>query len=153
MEKYAKCSCQYCDNDIEFDANELSVGEIRQAVCPHCGLETNLFIPSRPSPKTPPKLEPKPKQKPSNQLRFKNPANGYVESVEKDLWIYVLLFGCFYFAAKGVWTHAVAGALAAICTCCISWIIYPFFANDIMIKHYLRKGWIQVNDHVSEKPN
>ena len=40
----AKCSCQYCNGAIEFDANEL-VEENSIVPCPHCGLETKLFIP------------------------------------------------------------------------------------------------------------
>ena len=53
-----------------------------------------------------------------------------------------MLFGCIYFAAKGVWTHAVAGLILAIATGGISWVIYPFFAGKIMRTHYLRKGWM-----------
>ena len=78
-------------------------------------------------------------------LQFQNPENGFVEEVSNaPLW--VLLFGCFYFAAKGVWTHAVAGFLAALCTCGISWLVYPFFADQVMRTHYLRKGWVLCSD-------
>jgi hypothetical protein len=39
---------------------------------------------------------------------FKNPANQYTEEVSSPgMW--VLLFGCFYFAVKGVWTHFIVG--------------------------------------------
>ena len=43
-------------------------------------------------------------------IRFGNPANGYEEAVGTP-WIWCLLFGCVYFAAKGIWTHAVAALL------------------------------------------
>lgn len=36
----AKCQCQYCDSGIEFDSEQ--AGEI--VSCPHCGLETSLFV-------------------------------------------------------------------------------------------------------------
>jgi len=77
-------------------------------------------------------------------MQFKNPANGYIEDVSNaPLWS--LLFGFFYFAARGVWTHAAAGAALAFITCGLSWIIYPFFAKQIMRTHYLRRGWIDVS--------
>lgn len=77
-------------------------------------------------------------------MKFKNPTNGYVEEVSSPgLW--VLLFGFIYFAVKGVWTHAVAGLVLACFTFGISWLIYPFFASDIMRKHYLKQGWAEVS--------
>jgi hypothetical protein len=76
-------------------------------------------------------------------LAFRNPSNGYVETVDSPgLW--TLLFGCFYFAAKGVWTHAVVSFGLAILTCGVSWFIYPFFARRILEVHYLRKAWQEV---------
>ena len=38
------CRCQHCDGGIEFDANQLGE-EGCDIPCPHCGLETKLFIP------------------------------------------------------------------------------------------------------------
>lgn len=40
---YVTCRCQSCDGHIEFDANQL-VKENSVIPCPHCGLETKLFI-------------------------------------------------------------------------------------------------------------
>lgn len=45
--------------------------------------------------------------------------NGSIQ-VPAPLWR--LLFGGFYFAVKGVWTHAVAGLLLAMITFELSWI-------------------------------
>jgi hypothetical protein len=71
-------------------------------------------------------------------MRFENPSNGYVEEVTlAPLWC--LLFGCIYFAVKGVLTHAVAALLLAFFTFGLSWLIYPFFASQIMRTHYLRR--------------
>ena len=76
-------------------------------------------------------------------MRFKNPANGYIEEVNyAPLWC--LLFGSIYFAVKGVWTHAVVSLLLALGTAGISWLIYPFFATQIMRTNYLRRGWIEL---------
>jgi hypothetical protein len=76
-------------------------------------------------------------------MKFKNPINEYTEEIgSAGLW--ALLFGCLYFAIKGVWAHALVGLVLAIMTWGISWLIYPFFASNIMRKHYLRKGWVEV---------
>jgi hypothetical protein len=56
-----------------------------------------------------------------------------------------LLLGPIYFAAKGIWGHAAISLLLAVLTSSfflISWFIYPFFANAIVEKHYLRNGWV-----------
>jgi hypothetical protein len=71
---------------------------------------------------------------------FRNPANNYVEPIGTP-WLWCLLFGCIYFAVRGVWTHAVGAALLAIFTAGISWLIYPLFARQIVETHYLRRGW------------
>ena len=56
------CRCRHCDGGIEFDASQ--AGET--VACPHCGLETLLFIPSAdlvppviaPPAQTPPEQQP-----------------------------------------------------------------------------------------------
>ena len=45
--------------------------------------------------------------------RFRNPSNGYEENVGQA-WLWCLLLGPIYFAAKGVWFHAAASLLLAI---------------------------------------
>lgn len=45
---YVICRCQYCDKGIEFNAAEL-IEENSVIACPHCGLETKLFIPQPPN--------------------------------------------------------------------------------------------------------
>jgi len=74
---------------------------------------------------------------------FKNPQNGYTEGIA-NAWVWALLFGCLYFAIKGVWTHAIVGLILAIMTMGLSWLIYPFFTDSIMRKHYLRSGWVEL---------
>jgi hypothetical protein len=51
--RYVTCRCQYCDKGIEFDANQLDVsgaaGDVligQTITCPHCGLDTILFVPN-----------------------------------------------------------------------------------------------------------
>jgi hypothetical protein len=43
--KYITCPCQYCNGNIEFDANELGKDQNTTATCPHCRLETIIFVP------------------------------------------------------------------------------------------------------------
>jgi hypothetical protein len=43
--RYVVCDCQHCDGHIEFDANALAE-ENSVIPCPHCSLETKLFIPA-----------------------------------------------------------------------------------------------------------
>ncbi len=76
---------------------------------------------------------------------FKNPINGYVEEASSP-WLWVLLFGTIYFAVKGVWTHAIVSLTLAFLTVGFSWVIYPFFSSEIMRKHYLKNGWVQVTN-------
>jgi len=222
-ENFVTCQCRHCDGHIEFDASDFAKGETRTVECPHCKLETIIFVPiaPKPSPAPPsPKTQslkgtvldfaiqtnagiisgddgqrysfqgaewrdngkfpakgmrvdfspqadsataiyliqdvagatqetkaskyPRPAPK-KGVMQFQNPANGFVEEVAVgNAQLCILLFGCFYLAVKGIWTHAAASALAAFLTCGLSWLIYPLFAEQIMRTHYLRKGWVAV---------
>ncbi len=44
---YVTCPCQYCSGKIEFDASTFDQGETRTVPCPHCGLETIIFVPEQ----------------------------------------------------------------------------------------------------------
>jgi hypothetical protein len=55
-ENFVTCWCQHCGNNIEFDAAQLSKDEVRAVDCPHCHLETNIFI-------QPPEFIPKPQSR------------------------------------------------------------------------------------------
>jgi len=39
--QFAKCRCQLCSASIEFPVSDSG----RTATCPHCGMETELFVP------------------------------------------------------------------------------------------------------------
>jgi len=69
-----------------------------------------------------------------------NSANNYEVTVSlAGLWCF--LFGCFYFAYKGVWGQAFLSGIIAVCTFGLSWLIYPFFAEKIIVDHYQKNGW------------
>ncbi len=77
-------------------------------------------------------------------LRFRNPENGSTEEVSHPgLW--TLLFGSFYFALRREWAHALASFIAALLSFGLSWLVYPFFAHEIMRVHYLKSGWEELN--------
>jgi TPR repeat protein len=42
---YVICPCQHCGGNIEFDANQLDATEIPTVPCPHCELQTTIFVP------------------------------------------------------------------------------------------------------------
>ena len=41
------CPCQHCSGKIEFDANQLDPAENTTVPCPHCELETMIFVPEQ----------------------------------------------------------------------------------------------------------
>ena len=89
-------------------------------------------------------------------MRFKNPANGYVE--EKSVpWLWSLLFGGFYTAASGLWAPfivwimilialvAALGAPAVVIMFVVN-IVYAVIAPRLIRSHYLGKGWQEGDD-------
>jgi holliday junction DNA helicase RuvB len=45
--RFVTCPCQHCSGKIEFDANQLDAAENITVSCPHCGLETIIFVPQQ----------------------------------------------------------------------------------------------------------
>jgi len=43
--KFVVCRCQHCEGGIQFDASGFVKGETRTVECPHCKLETIIFVP------------------------------------------------------------------------------------------------------------
>ena len=85
------------------------------------------------------------------QTYYENPTNGYQEKVG-SAGLMCFLFGPLYFLAKGIWTHAIISAVAAILTCGLSWLVYPFCARTLVEQNYLRKGWMPV-EVANRQPN
>ena len=48
--RYVTSHCRHCDGGIEFDANQLDAAEDTTVPCPHCGLETKIFVPEQKEP-------------------------------------------------------------------------------------------------------
>jgi TM2 domain-containing membrane protein YozV len=51
---FVVCRCQYCEKGIEFDSRLFEKGETRNVECPHCHLETIIFVPASISSPKPP---------------------------------------------------------------------------------------------------
>ena len=78
---------------------------------------------------------------------YKNPNNNYTEEISALAWLWVLIFGCFYFLFKGVIRHFFLSLFLSLMTVGLAWLIYPFFAKDIIRNHYKRQGWVEVENH------
>lgn len=86
---------------------------------------------------------------------FENPANKYREKVSGWSRLWVLIFGLFYLAVKGLWGHVVIN-IAAMVLILVSlppaipliWLIvyicYAFVIPNLIARRYLRMGWIEV---------
>lgn len=87
---------------------------------------------------------------------FKNPSNGYTESV--NIWssVGVLCFGLIYLLIRGLWAHVLIWAILVIVPAALSGGVLLVFSMPIVsigyaiaMPHilqgmYLRKGWIEV---------
>lgn len=85
---------------------------------------------------------------------FENPSNGHRESADLA-WLFAFLFGFFYFAVKGLWTHVVIQLAAIVLLLAafgppgtmfvlLMWLAYAFAAPSILRSAYLRRGWHEV---------
>ena len=83
--RYVTCRCQHCDKGIEFDASEFNKGENRTVECPHCHLETIIFVPPTPVASSP---------KPERQSKFAV--------------LSMAIGGCILVAAGLIWLAAVS---------------------------------------------
>ena len=76
-------------------------------------------------------------------LRFKNPANHYVETIQGPA-LGTLLAGPLYIGLQGAWGPAVGYFLLTFLTGGLFWLILPFLATGIFRKHYLGMGWTEL---------
>lgn len=150
--------CDFCQQPIEVNAEDL--GGVME--CPHCLRETRLHLelpvvrfdrvemPAARAEQSRTPARSSYKQRGVFTVRFKNPANDYVEESSCP-WLWAFAFGAFYFAAKRIWGHAVAyfglAFLLAVLffpLLVVLWFAYAACAHDIVCKYYYRRGWIRV---------
>ena len=126
---------------------------VQLRICPACGNSFSERAPACPHCGDPGTA--------TRKTHFKNPENGYMESIPALSGLWVLLFGPFFFAYKGVWTHAAimlclylsffpGVALLAFLpflgffVFIINFIVYPLKVKGILRRNYLRRGWVAV---------
>lgn len=71
-----------------------------------------------------------------------HPINGSTEIIWEGFSWPCLFFGCFWFLCKGMWGWAIISAFLAVPTYCISWLVFPFFANGLHAKALLKRGYL-----------
>jgi len=66
---------------------------------------------------------------------------GQKEIELSHVFLWTLLCGPFYFAYLGMWDSAIVSGVLAVLSGGISVLIYPFFAEKIIVEVYKKKGW------------
>lgn len=95
-------------------------------------------------------------------MKFRNPANGHVESFAAP-WLLAFLFGGFYFIAVGLWRPLLIWMLlsallfgsmgpSAIVLVVIMNVVFAAATGILLRDAYLRKGWIEVVDGAGASP-
>ena len=79
-------------------------------------------------------------------MRFRNPNNGRIEVV-KNAFLWCLLFCPIYLLYKRVWLHAIICLILLDATEGLVWLIYPFFAHNIVVKRYRKRGWEEIYEY------
>lgn len=83
-------------------------------------------------------------------LKFYHPETGVVETIETGkAFLATLFFGPLFFIYKKVWLHvfifiillSVGDDFAVFV-----WIFYPFFTKGILVKHYLKKAFVEISE-------
>jgi DNA-directed RNA polymerase subunit RPC12/RpoP len=138
------CPCNNCSGNLEFDAAR--VGET--AKCPHCGMDTVLFIPQVPvdSPPSKPELAPKPKPNKAKIIKLPHKQHvttpyrgGIEESLENTGRTFGYLGGC----AGGCGLIAacvllVIGQTTWAVVCCIAAIVA--FVQGAVLERLFKAG-------------
>lgn len=87
---------------------------------------------------------------------YENPMTGWREGVPHLAWLWLLLFGGFYLAARIVWRPLIVMMVVIVITMLIwwplmiivmlgLWILAATQAQTIFREHYMRKGWDEID--------
>jgi hypothetical protein len=94
---------------------------------------------------------------------FKHPTNGYTESVGFGSSVGVFFLGALYLAIKGLWRHVfiwlvivvpislLTGGVGLVLLVPLACLIYAIAIQDILVKDYLVKGWIETTNGMNSK--
>lgn len=95
-------------------------------------------------------------------MKFENPSNGYIEEVSDYAPLWVFLFGIFYLAYKGLWSHVLIwisvflvsltiSTQAMLALGAIMYLAYIIDIKHLLEKKYSRKGWLKIGKTTSSK--
>jgi len=87
---------------------------------------------------------------------YEDPATGWREGVPQLAWLWLLLFGGFYLAARSVWRPAIIMFVIgfgcallflplAFLVMPILWIVAAAQAQSLFRNHYMRLGWDEID--------
>ena len=74
--------------------------------------------------------------------RLYHPLNGAGEEIWKGFSWPCLFLGCIWYIYKGMWGWGVISLILACSTMGISWLIFPFFANEQHANSLLKRGYL-----------
>jgi hypothetical protein len=77
-----------------------------------------------------------------------HPVNGTTVPIYSGFSWPCFLFGSFWYLYKGMWVWAIISFAAACFTCCISWLIFPFFANNQHKDFLFKQGYLEKSNTV-----
>lgn len=107
----------------------------------------------------------------SSSMRFRNPANGHIETVGIGTILLGMLLGPLYYMFQGAWSAVLASVLVgwicpvigfaagarmtpamAIAGAFIGSLFWSTLMAKLIARNYLRRGWVQVSDDHAPAP-
>lgn len=93
-------------------------------------------------------------------MYFQHPQSKAVLEVANGLsWLWMLLLGPIYLAYKGIWGHVVVYILlifllaVTVVGPLFIWVGYAIATQSIIRKHYIHKGWVEIDSTPGKPPN
>lgn len=71
-----------------------------------------------------------------------HPVNDSTEEIWEGFSWPCLFCGFLWYMYKGMWGWGIIALILAVCTVGISWLIFPFFANEQYARHLLKQGYL-----------
>lgn len=123
------CPCHTCSEKIEFAASDAG----QTVTCPHCGVDTVLFIPRSPQPVSPSTRA----ARKTRQLRVVIACViGTLLIAALGAWTGLLLVQTFAAAASGILVSLLVAAWVLLCllvlVVIVMWILFPLFVYRLL---------------------
>jgi hypothetical protein len=89
----------------------------------------------------------------SFENRLYHPINGSIEEIREGFSWWCLIFGFLWYLYKGVWGWGIIALILALPTAGISWLVFPFFANEHHAKDLLKRGYLTEKQWMEKTTN